>query len=213
MKSNHLILGVALLALVGLGFYFYTRGEGSSVLTGSQELKINPQEVDFGKVGTIVFNNPGLKKDTPYLIYEEPGKPALSKELKLDEFSICAADNGSEACVALNAPLEMILGGKRAAVEGKTEGEIVLARKIRVLRENEVPLLPNPGLSFISWPEALSLIQGCQLNQVTQTHSLDIYFDLKDGTRVRSVSPAIDQVFQEIDKVKNKCGNFPIATE
>lgn len=65
----------------------------------------------------------------------------------------------------------------------------------------------------VSWREAVSHLESCNVKMVVQTHGLDVYLDLRDGSRVRAKEPAIDEVFRVIDRTRDKCGTFPIATE
>lgn len=68
-------------------------------------------------------------------------------------------------------------------------------------------------LGEISWTEAQAMIAGCRVQMIVQTHDLKISMTLKDGTQVRTVEPRIDDVFDEIDKAKAKCGDVVMATE
>lgn len=47
----------------------------------------------------------------------------------------------------------------------------------------------------------------------TQTHALDVYLTLSDGQEVRAVEPAIDEMFSVINRIREKCGTIPVATE
>jgi hypothetical protein len=43
----------------------------------------------FGRSGVLVYNNPGLMPNTWFLLYEEPGKPAITLELEFTGESMC----------------------------------------------------------------------------------------------------------------------------
>jgi|GEM_PF-3353578 len=93
-------------------------------------------KIDFSHSGVITTNNPGQKPNILYLIYEEPGSPALSKELTINEASMCVAPNGFAQCMAISSPLEMSFGGKRVLVSGSLRGENeLLVKEIKILEE------------------------------------------------------------------------------
>lgn len=92
---------------------------------------------NFSRLGVITFNNPGQKPDALYLVYEEPGKPALSKELVIYEESICTDSGKQVICKAISTPLATYFSGKRVLVSGSTLGEeAVLVKEIKVISEN-----------------------------------------------------------------------------
>ncbi len=175
--------------------------------------EITEAPTDFSASGVIVFNNPGLKPDVPYLIYEEPGAPALTKELVFDPLSACVAETGATPCVLMSVTLDIPFGGKRVIVEGVTQSDgAILVRKLRALREGEMALVAGPGRVFISWPQAVEFIETCNVEMVIQAHSLDVTLKLKDGREVVAVEPKIDEVFSITEKAR-ACRNIIIATE
>jgi hypothetical protein len=91
---------------------------------------------DFIRTGVITYNNPGQKPGVMYLVYEEPGKPALFKELFIDDKSVCGDRSGEMACEAISAPLGVSFGGKRVQVSGMDKGSVVLVRELKELSEN-----------------------------------------------------------------------------
>lgn len=78
------------------------------------------RNVNFSEIGNLVFNNPGLKADTWYLIYEKPGSAALSAELRFDSESKC--ENGP--CPG------SIAEGERVRIDGIATTSIVLVRSL-----------------------------------------------------------------------------------
>ncbi len=171
------------------------------------------EPTNFARTGVVVFNNPGLKPNVPYLISEAPGQPALMTELVFDPLSACTATNGSAPCIAMSASPDIAFGGKRALVEGIERSGTVLVRTLRIAGDEELLLAPRPGSVFISWPQAVVLIQQCNVSGVMQTHGLDVYLTLKDGRRLRAVEPVIDTVFDIVDRSQVMCGSITLATE
>ncbi|MBX4200943.1 hypothetical protein KW786_02325 [Candidatus Parcubacteria bacterium] len=174
------------------------------------------QPTDFAKQGTIEFSNISTRPPEPFVSYEENGN-RISKKLLLDPLSVCAVENGSTPCLAMNVTLDVPFGGKPAVVEGKIQPDgSVLVRKLRRLRSEEIflTMIPQSGNVFISWPEARNLILSCRAAMVMQTHSLDVYVTLPDGRKVVAVEPVIDEVFSVTQQASGgKCGNIPVATE
>jgi hypothetical protein len=72
---------------------------------------------------------------------------------------------------------------------------------------------PSPAANAIPWADAVDLIEGCEVTGVTQTHALDIYLVLDDGTEVRTKAPEIDLVLGIAGEAIEKCGTITIATE
>lgn len=195
-------------ALILLAFFAYRSRQAPPIPEFSE------QPTDIVKIGNLVFDNPGLRQDTPYLVYEEPGKPALTAELVMDAESVCSAGTGSAPCMAMSVQWSVAFKGKRAIVEGFKDGDDkIIVRKLRVLEEGQPALPYDPGHVFIPWPKAVSLIENCSVDMVTQTHSLDIYLSLKNGKEVVTVEPTIDEVFKVVTEAQKTCGSYPVATE
>ncbi len=156
---------------------------------------VNATTTDFARIGNLSFDAPGNRQDTPYLVYEEPGKPALKAELVLDEYSICATQTGSLTCMAMSAQYSVAFGGARALVEGRMlpDGRILVI-KMYVYGEGQAQLTIDPGRSFIPWRTAYELIQRCEVTGIMQNHMLDVVLTLKDGREVVAVEPVIDEL-------------------
>jgi hypothetical protein len=56
------------------------------------------EAINFDQRGYFVKDNPGLKPDVWYLIYEKPGAPALSVELIFDDKSVCVLADKQGSC-------------------------------------------------------------------------------------------------------------------
>lgn len=73
----------------------------------------------FFAEGTLVKNNPGLLKDTWYLMYENPGFSGLSIPLLFDEKSTCELQGRVSPCTM---PLQI---GDRVRIEGTRVDDVV----------------------------------------------------------------------------------------
>jgi hypothetical protein len=56
--------------------------------TGCGKVTINT-DTNFDEMGHFVKDNPGLKPNVWYLVYEKPGAPAMTIELVFDSGSVC----------------------------------------------------------------------------------------------------------------------------
>jgi len=65
----------------------------------------------------------------------------------------------------------------------------------------------------ISWAKMEELIVNCRVKSVFQAHSLDVSVTLKNGIKLKSVEPKIDDIVRIAVSAQNKCGNMIIATE
>jgi len=65
----------------------------------------------------------------------------------------------------------------------------------------------------ISWEEAKSLVFDCQTEKVWQTHALQVTIILKNGIRLKTVEPKIDDIVNVAKSVQEKCGKILIGTE
>jgi hypothetical protein len=75
---------------------------------------------------------------------------------------------------------------------------------------------PAPGSSevkTVSWDEAKSIILNGEVAEVFQLHSLEVKLTLKDGSKLSTTEPAIDDVFKVIEECGEKCADIKVATE
>jgi hypothetical protein len=72
---------------------------------------------------------------------------------------------------------------------------------------------PTPYPSEVNWETAVRTIHSGQVGTLIQLHSLDVTLTMKDGSRVRTVEPFIDAVFQEVDECGIPCKDIILATE
>lgn len=88
---------------------------------------VSPNETvgNFSRMGVITMNNPGQKEDVPYLIYEEPGAPALSVELVFTETSMCETSVGERSACNAEGMTTDVFVGERVRIEGvETNGTV-----------------------------------------------------------------------------------------
>ena len=90
-----------------------------------QELQSN-----FKKSGYLSDRETDKANDGIYLVYEEPGAPALSAKLKFDEKSTCVFEERKTICISLNSTIEKIAENKRVSIEGFEYGGVVLVKSL-----------------------------------------------------------------------------------
>lgn len=65
----------------------------------------------------------------------------------------------------------------------------------------------------ILWQEAELIIMNGDVESVVQTHDLDVTLVLKDGRRLYTEEPEIDEVIKVIGLCGDLCANIRVATE
>lgn len=70
-----------------------------------------------------------------------------------------------------------------------------------------------PDGATVEWDTAVEILNSGAVETAFQTHSLDVTFYLKDGRRIETVEPGIDDIFDAIDACGSPCAGMPIATE
>lgn len=88
------------------------------------------------------------------------------------------------------------------------EKAVCLENKCRVAIEQD----PEDVNNFI-WQRIKQAVENCEVGGIMQTHSLQITATLKDGTVIKAKEPEIDNIFEIVDKFKDKCGEIIMATE
>lgn len=213
MKYGTVTVIIAAVALFFLGFWWVDESPDVGVPhdTIASFTKSNP--TNFAKAGTVTVGNPGQTPGIATFVYEEPGAPARTTTFMYDEFSFCVAGGWALPCMAMSASPDAAFGGKRILIEGEKRDGTVLVRKLTVVEGEQLPLASSRGDVFIGWADAQTLIRTCNAKSVAQSHALDVYITLLDGTRVRTVEPSIDELFKVTTAAQQTCGSIPVATE
>jgi hypothetical protein len=216
MKSGWALF-VAVLIIVAGAFWWFS-GEELSVDSGVPEsLKdiSTSRPTDFAAVGTITMNAPGQTRGVPYFIYDidtGTGKTG-SVEIEFDTLSFCGTNTGMTPCVAMSATVDAAFAGKRIVLDGEKTGTMVLVRKLQAIPEGQPLVAPAKGRTYISWPQARALIDACRVSFAAQSHALDVELRLANNQTLYTVEPNIDNLFSVLERVRDKCGNIPVATE
>lgn len=90
-------------------------------------LKPSEGTLNFSETGNIAKNNPGLKPNAWYLIYEQPGAAALNVELSFDENSFCQINSVSQPCL-----ITTFSNGDKIEVTGRETDNLVIVKNLIV---------------------------------------------------------------------------------
>lgn len=72
---------------------------------------------------------------------------------------------------------------------------------------------PTPWPEEVGWETAIEILNSGHVVGVAQLHNLTVYLDMDDGSQVKTVEPAIDEIFNEIAKCGQPCEGMVLATE
>ncbi len=87
----------------------------------------------FIEMGNLIVNNPGLKPDTWYLVYEKEGAPGLKAELRFTADSTCTVAGNTQTCpVGLSAGLRVTVRGDK-----NTDGSVSVV-SVSEVQPNEI---------------------------------------------------------------------------
>jgi signal peptidase I len=119
--------------------------------------------------------------------------PAANSE---ESFREC----GSGACF-------FVLGDNRPNSSDSRQGWLVPD-------ENIVGRVEDPAAELqVTWERAVELINSCDVQAAAQAHSRDVMLTLKDGTRLYTVEPELDDVFPVVFEARERCGDIQLVTE
>lgn len=65
----------------------------------------------------------------------------------------------------------------------------------------------------IGWSGAEWLVANCRVGSVGQTHARAVIIDLKNGDRLKTTEPNLDDIINIARAAEEKCGEIEIATE
>mgnify|MGYP005839310271 CR=1 FL=1 len=65
----------------------------------------------------------------------------------------------------------------------------------------------------VSWDDAVTILNRGDVEQVFQTHDLQVILTLEDGTTLHTTEPEIDLIFEEVQKCGEACEDIVLATE
>jgi heat shock protein HslJ len=69
------------------------------------------------------------------------------------------------------------------------------------------------GAEVVDWETAVSILNSGEVVEIFQTHSLDVTLTLADGRTIKTVEPAIDDIFTAVEDCGEPCRDIMMATE
>lgn len=88
----------------------------------------------------------------------------------------------------------------------------VILPKVKDQRENS-GTNTKQTVEDVSWGEAVIVLNSGKVEEIFQSHNLDVSLKLADGKIIRTKEPEIDDIFEEVQKCGEKCKNIILATE
>jgi hypothetical protein len=90
-------------------------------------------EYNFSRKGVAIKENARYNGENLFILYEEPGKPALRARLKFDGESICGDEKQTIVCLALSVSDYGLSSGRKIEVRGiESDGVVSVRRLIRL---------------------------------------------------------------------------------
>ena len=60
----------------------------------------------------------------------------------------------------------------------------------------------------ITWPEAINLIQTCQIKTVFQKRNLEVTLTNKDNNVFKTIEPKFNDIFEETNHLRSDCNDI-----
>ena len=136
MTLNQIKIIAAMIVLLAIGFVV------EWAMLRKESPTPSPQQINFDTSGHIVRNSPGLKADTWYLLYEQPGAAALSVELIFNDKSSCFEDE-IKSCSDID-----FYNGQPVHVGGFRQDGIVIVSNLIVISDVEPPKMQTIKLYY-----------------------------------------------------------------
>ncbi len=173
---------------------------------------VAPAPTDTVVTGAIDAVGSGQGQDELYLV-QKKGEKVTNTKLVIDEHSYCNMGSGGLPCIAMSITYSMAFGGKRALVDGNTEGDSIRVRRLRILDESETARVMPAGIVYIPWMQARTMILNCETNGLMQSHEGLVFITDKNGKKMTAVEPVIDEVFKVTQEASATCPDIKIGTE
>jgi len=71
-----------------------------------------------------------------------------------------------------------------------------------------IPTLSTSSIIKISWPEAVDLIQSCQIRSVFQKRNKTVTITDKNNQVFETIEPNIDDIFKQTNRLRSDCNDI-----
>jgi hypothetical protein len=160
---------------------------------------------NFIKIGNLIKNNPGFKKDTWYLTYSQSGLSAVSVELNFDKESKCKIDDNSKRCEP-----EKLIQGQRVQIWGNNNNNVINVNNLEYINTSS-EINSNSKTTAIDWKLAQSYLNDCSIKSAVQNKDLTITLTHKDNRVLTVKEPKFDDISKLIKAAKSKCGTVKLT--
>jgi len=87
-----------------------------------------------------------------------------------------------------------------------------------IMKSKPLQCATPDGRNFIDetnseWNEALTTLNNCEVESVFQTHSKLVTLKLKNGNKITTYEPQIDDIVKAVDDLESRCGIIRMGTE
>jgi len=125
IKVSLTLVVLIILSVASAVAVYWLQTEDPSVYASTFIINAGAVETNFSQTGNLARNNPGMEKNTWYLLYEEPGQPAISAKLIFSDTSACQLSAKEVKCQSAKLYI-----GQKVTVFGKFNSGNVAVDKI-----------------------------------------------------------------------------------
>lgn len=84
---------------------------------------------------------------------------------------------------------------------------LTINRKNKSVNQGTIESTPFPIIE-ITWPEAVNLIQNCQIKSVFQKRKLEVTLTTKDNRIFKTIEPKFNDIFIETNSLRSDCNDI-----
>jgi hypothetical protein len=120
--KKYLVLGVGIILVGVIGYYGWQWNRTQMNIPSTSTSTPGQSGTTVQISGNLVRNNPGMKENAWFLVYDEPGAPGLKAELVFENGSECLRGQTGMNCKELDLPN----GTHVTALGQRTDGQVVV---------------------------------------------------------------------------------------
>ena len=73
--------------------------------------------------------------------------------------------------------------------------------------------LTTNGDASVSWQKAIKILRSGEVDSINQFHNLKVVLVMKNGDKITTTEPSIDEIITQVDLCQDTCSTIRIATE
>ena len=82
-----------------------------------------------------------------------------------------------------------------------------LIKSNKPIDQGTIEITPPP-ITEITWPEAVDLIQNCQIKSIFQKRKLEVTLTAKDSRVYKTTEPKFNDIFIETNNLRSDCNDI-----